>query len=521
VRGVYKWRDGVLTALADTAPGGAPDILAVEGSPRISGDTTVFHYGAAVFSVTDGGSLQTVADRSITPPSSDRNFARFFHAAVSGAQTIYSADVGTIGAGSADGIYSGVPGGAGATLIAGKSTPAPGVDGETFKFFGPVPSVSDSAIAFRGASSLGWGIYSAETDGSNPEVVADPATPVPGFGSSFGSQISAIPSLSGDTVAFAAAGYGVYTRSRGQDIRIVADRNTSPTGSGDTFGSFSGMVAISGNTVAFGASGFGGDDVPNGIYISSPCGGLELLVREQDTIEGELVSRLRFSNAALDGGMIVFSARTSGGTLALFLAERIPILLSRQTAGDTNSCIQIREDQVLGCLMDDGRSYNPDFWNDGGPIQNNNNCYAYAMNKATGTYPQPGVGAGLPYIDPETGVTCAGISERAEADRLSPADCGIPCPDGSRKVALAVYPGGSILGGDKDYHWYREHSDGTWSHKPGPKTARNVDASGKIINDITTADLDHSISIGDVTIFRKYELCSCFCTRPDCSETIR
>jgi hypothetical protein len=50
-----------------------------------------------------------------------------------------------------------------------------------------------------------------------------------------------------------------------------------------------------------------------------------------------------------------------------------------QTAPCSNDdpCIVARVDPVLGCVIDDGTSFNPDFWNDwmvGGEIQFNNNC---------------------------------------------------------------------------------------------------------------------------------------------------
>lgn len=48
------------------------------------------------------------------------------------------------------------------------------------------------------------------------------------------------------------------------------------------------------------------------------------------------------------------------------------------------------------------------------------------------------------------------------------------CPPGTYKVAL-------IYG--KDYHWYRQNSDGTWSHKPGTTEVTNLDAHGNIIFD--------------------------------------
>ena len=35
----------------------------------------------------------------------------------------------------------------------------------------------------------------------------------------------------------------------------------------------------------------------------------------------------------------------------------------------------------------------------------------------------------------------------------------------------------------RDYHFYRQNSDGTWSHKPGSGNVRNTDDAGKIIYD--------------------------------------
>ena len=49
------------------------------------------------------------------------------------------------------------------------------------------------------------------------------------------------------------------------------------------------------------------------------------------------------------------------------------------------------------------------------------------------------------------------------------------CPEGTYRVALFVDP---IL---LDYHWYRQNSDGTWSHKPSLNTVRNVDSNNNVI----------------------------------------
>lgn len=55
------------------------------------------------------------------------------------------------------------------------------------------------------------------------------------------------------------------------------------------------------------------------------------------------------------------------------------------------------------------------------------------------------------------------------------------CPPGTYKVALVVGPA--------DYHWYRQDSDGYWSHKQGTTEVRRTDSytNGSIITDPQTA----------------------------------
>ena len=38
-----------------------------------------------------------------------------------------------------------------------------------------------------------------------------------------------------------------------------------------------------------------------------------------------------------------------------------------------------------------------------------------------------------------------------------------------------------MIAPNKDYHWYIQNSDGSWSHKRGSTQVTNVDASGKRI----------------------------------------
>jgi hypothetical protein len=51
-------------------------------------------------------------------------------------------------------------------------------------------------------------------------------------------------------------------------------------------------------------------------------------------------------------------------------------------------------------------------------------------------------------------------------------------------VALVVDP-------NRDYHWYRQNPDGSWSHKRGHTAVTNVDASGRLIWDPEAANRNY------------------------------
>src|SRR5258708_6471966 len=122
--------------------------------------------------------------------------------------------------------------------------------------------------------------------------------------------------------------------------------------------------------------------------------------------------------------------------------------------------------------------YEPNWWNDGGQRQGNNNCYNYSTNYRTDTFAQPGLAAGAEY----TALTCASVRPAAIADDLidSPG-ANNKCPKEGHLVALVIAPG-------SDFHWYRKGRNGYWTHKPGGTQATNVDNSGVLIPDPRTAD---------------------------------
>jgi|GEM_PF-3333116 len=122
-------------------------------------------------------------------------------------------------------------------------------------------------------------------------------------------------------------------------------------------------------------------------------------------------------------------------------------------------------------------AYEPWYWNDGSTVQYNNNCYNYSNNRRTDTFAQPGRASGAMY----TSITDSEVSRGAISDGLEPTTAWGVSSSGKTKIALVIWPGA-------DFHWYRQDSDGLWSHKPGGTQATNVDSSGALITNPETAD---------------------------------
>jgi hypothetical protein len=155
----------------------------------------------------------------------------------------------------------------------------------------------------------------------------------------------------------------------------------------------------------------------------------------------------------------------------------------------------------------DSPAYAPADWNDGGPVQDSTNCYAYAVDSRVGHTPggkpQPGNTSGTATDYP---VNCASTTAAVVKDGQPDAITQAPrCPYNQQEkepppekpgyylVALVQTskPHGYDAVDDKfyvnDYHWYRQDDDGSWSHKPGHGTARNVDSAGAPISNPETA----------------------------------
>lgn len=123
-------------------------------------------------------------------------------------------------------------------------------------------------------------------------------------------------------------------------------------------------------------------------------------------------------------------------------------------------------------------TYDPGRWNNNERIKYNHNCYSYVLNKIVSSRkgkPQPGYYSGYPILA-EKDYKCQEFYRRLKRDvpSLYKIDFDTPCRRGFHKGFIAIDPKTS----DQDYHFYRQDSNGYWSHKPGRNDAVDVDADG-------------------------------------------
>ncbi|WP_022700392.1 hypothetical protein [Oceanicaulis alexandrii] len=131
------------------------------------------------------------------------------------------------------------------------------------------------------------------------------------------------------------------------------------------------------------------------------------------------------------------------------------------------------------CKGQNAPAYDPDWWNNNAVRLANNNCYNYANNQATNTFAQPGRASGTPIA----GMSCGGVQPSAVSDGLV-ASANFSDETPGWYVALVIWP-------DTDFHWYRQDTNGCWSHKPGSTPVINTDNAGAQITDPATCDRGH------------------------------
>ena len=142
-------------------------------------------------------------------------------------------------------------------------------------------------------------------------------------------------------------------------------------------------------------------------------------------------------------------------------------------------------------------NYDPATW--AGEVESHCNCYSYAINNQLDEHnalwfkQHPGEYAQVyvpqaDYYAPATSLinaTASDFNSYGNNNNRNMVFVSIGqreiCPAGTYKVALVIAP-------KDDYHWYRQDSDGYWSHKLGTTPVTRTDHSGNLIIDPQYAD---------------------------------
>jgi len=142
--------------------------------------------------------------------------------------------------------------------------------------------------------------------------------------------------------------------------------------------------------------------------------------------------------------------------------------------------------------------FEPDAWHvcrrtDPSSCQDNANCYAYVLNRPDYFWAVPGMGfvktQTQHFLDSATKVFESFTSQDEFRQHLFEG----AAQDGLLPVNQPEHREGHYLAAlffsdkERDFHWYRQDRDGTWSHKDGWRTPSNKDADGNMITDPRTA----------------------------------
>jgi hypothetical protein len=142
--------------------------------------------------------------------------------------------------------------------------------------------------------------------------------------------------------------------------------------------------------------------------------------------------------------------------------------------------------------------YEPSKWNDTEVYKYN--CYAYALNTKQHGFMQAGGSEKHNYNNTTDYLSKSVLTEMVKLDSnnynftFNQTSKNIKCSENEYKIALVIAP-------NLDYHWYRQNSDGTWSHKPGKTNVTKFDRKNEIIYDPeicdrTTGEPKYSIFVG-------------------------
>ena len=143
--------------------------------------------------------------------------------------------------------------------------------------------------------------------------------------------------------------------------------------------------------------------------------------------------------------------------------------------------------------------YEPHLYNGKATMQNTHNCFAYAFdvreklskdkcneNECAVPFHQPGRRSGYPRWHEIPDKRCPDVVSRIKADvpGVKLTNFTRRCPPRTSKIALVIDP-------NEDYHFYRQDSNGMWSHKPGGTKVTNKDTLGQPIYNPELASRDN------------------------------
>ena len=153
--------------------------------------------------------------------------------------------------------------------------------------------------------------------------------------------------------------------------------------------------------------------------------------------------------------------------------------------GDT-FCTYHKENKcpVVSQLSGYEPNYEPELYNNDKSVQHSHNCFAYAMDvrdpvritkcrdKNECSTPQPGRKKGHPEFSGQMGKSCSDVISRTMADIPNAYITNFTnkCEPGFSKI-------GAVVDEKNDYHYYRQDKNGWWSHKPGGRPVKNIDAN--------------------------------------------
>jgi hypothetical protein len=146
--------------------------------------------------------------------------------------------------------------------------------------------------------------------------------------------------------------------------------------------------------------------------------------------------------------------------------------------------------------------YEPQRYNGNPEIQDTHNCWSYGLNvidpnqfgqcrdkerSCEPLYHQPGATKGLTTrLYDVKGRRCDVVEDLMMADipSIKKTSFHAKCPAGTSKIALAMHRG-------EDYHFWRQDSNGWWSHKDGANPVKTYDAEGRPIWNPKTSARDY------------------------------